>query len=121
MAFNHLVPMLEVEDMDETISFYEDILDFKCMDREGNQWAIMHKDDISIMFSERFYKEKHPNTVMTGSLYINTDNVDVIWQILKDKVRVCYPIENFEYGMREFSIFDCNGYRIQFGQELKIN
>jgi len=36
---------------------------------------------------------------------------------LKDKVRVCYPLENFEYGMREFAIYDNNGYLLQFGQE----
>ena len=35
---------------------------------------------------------------------------------VKDHVRVCYPIEDFHYGMREFAIFDNNGYLLQFGQ-----
>ncbi len=121
MPFNNLIPLLEVENMDETISFYETILDFKCLDRSNNDWAIVIKDDVSIMFSARLYKNKHPETYMTGSLFISTDDVDVIWQILKDKVDVCYPIENFEYGMREFAIYDNNGYRLQFGQEITIN
>jgi len=121
MSFNSLTPLLEVENMDETIAFYETILDFKCIERQNNEWAIVQKDDVSIMFSDRFYKDEYPNTCMTGGLYINTDNIDVIWQILKDKVRVSYPIEDFEYGMREFSIYDNNGYRLQFGQEIKIN
>lgn len=121
MAFNYLIPMLEVEDMDESISFYETILDFKCVGRDEMSWAIMQKDDVQIMFSARFNKEEFPNTILTGSLYIYTDDIDVIWQILKNKVVVCYPIENFAYGMREFAIFDCNGYRIQFGQELEKN
>ena len=121
MPFNDLTPMLEVEDMDETIEFYETILDFKCVEREGNEWAIVQKDKVSIMFSDRFFTEDFPSTYMTGSLYIRTDDIDVIWQILKDKVHVCYPIENFEYGMREFSIYDNNGYRLQFGQEITIN
>ena len=30
----------------------------------------------------------------------------------------CYPIEDFHYGMREFAIFDNNGYLLQFGQPL---
>jgi hypothetical protein len=37
---------------------------------------------------------------------------------LKDHARVCYPIEDFHYGMREFAIFDNNGYLLQFGQPL---
>lgn len=96
-------------------------MDFKCVKREGHEWVIVQKDHISIMFSARFFTDEYPNTYMTGSLYIKADDIDVIWQILKDKVHIRYPIENFEYGMREFSIYDNNGYRLQFGQEITIN
>jgi uncharacterized glyoxalase superfamily protein PhnB len=121
MPLNSLTPLLEVEDMDKTIQFYETVLGFNCIEREKNEWAVVQKDDVSIMFSLRFDKDNYPNTYMTGSLYINTDDIDVIWQILKNKVSVCYPIENFDHGMREFAIYDNNGYRLQFGQETKIN
>ena len=121
MPFISLTPILEVENMDDTIDFYEDILGFKCIQREDIHWAIVQKDDIQIMFSPRLYKDEFPNTYMTGSLYIRTNDIDVIWQILKDKVTICYPIENFEYGMREFCIYDNNGYRLQFGQDTTIN
>lgn len=121
MAFNALVPTLEVENMDETIQFYESLLDFKCIDREEDAWAFIQKDDISIMLSSRFNLDKHPKPVFTGGLYIYVDDIDVIWQILKNQVVINYPIENFDYGMREFAIYDNNGYRIQFGQELESN
>lgn len=121
MAFNALVPTLEVENMDETIHFYESFLDFKCIDREEDAWAFIQKDDVSIMLSSRFNTDKHSKPAFTGGLYIYVDDIDVIWQILKVKVDICYPIENFEYGMREFAIYDNNGYRIQFGQEFKTN
>ena len=121
MAFNALVPTLEVENMDKTIQFYESYLDFECINREANEWAYIQKDDVVIMLSSRFFKDKYPKTVFTGSLYIHVDDIDVIWQILKDKVDICYPLENFDYGMREFAIYDNNGYRIQFGQELETN
>lgn len=121
MAFNALIPTLEVENMDETILFYESNLDFKCINREDNAWAFLKKDDVELMLSSRFFTDKHPKPVFTGGLYIYVDDIDVIWQILKDRVDICYPIENFEYGMREFAIFDNNGYRLQFGQELETN
>jgi hypothetical protein len=37
----------------------------------------------------------------------------------KENTKVCYPIENFEYGMREFAIYDNNGYLLQLGQEIQ--
>lgn len=121
MAFNALVPSLEVENMDETIQFYESFLDFNCIDREKDTWAFIQKDDVDLMLTSRFNKDQHPKTVFTGGLYIYVDDIDVIWQILKDKVVISYPIETFDYGMREFAIYDNNGYRIQFGQELETN
>ena len=52
----------------------------------------------------------------TGSLYFRTDDVDGLWRSLKDRARVCYPIEEFDYGMRELGVYDNNGYLLQFGQ-----
>ena len=63
-------------------------------------------------------QESDKAPAFTGSLYFHTDDADGLWQRLKDKARVCYPIENFEYGMREFGIYDNNGYLFQFGQPL---
>jgi uncharacterized glyoxalase superfamily protein PhnB len=38
---------------------------------------------------------------------------------LKDSTTVVYPLEDFDYGMREFAIRDNNGYVLQFGQEIQ--
>jgi len=70
------------------------------------------------MFTSRNDHSIIEKPTMTGSLYFNTDNVDQIWEELKDKVTVEYPIEDFEYGMREFAIRDCNGYLLQFGDGI---
>jgi uncharacterized glyoxalase superfamily protein PhnB len=47
------------------------------------------------------------------------DDVDSLWQQLKDKTTVVYPLENFFYGMREFAIRDNNAYLLQFGSEIE--
>ena len=52
---------------------------------------------------------------MTDSLYFRPDDVDEAWVALKDAVVVEYPIEDFDYGMREFAVRDCTGYLLQFG------
>ena len=53
----------------------------------------------------------------TGSLYFRVDDVDTLWEKLKDKTSIVYPIEDFDYGMREFAVRDNNGYCLQFGKE----
>jgi uncharacterized glyoxalase superfamily protein PhnB len=61
----------------------------------------------------------HGLALLTGSLYINVQDVDAAWNELKDKCQVVYPIENFMYGMREFAITDNNGYILNFGQSIE--
>jgi uncharacterized glyoxalase superfamily protein PhnB len=56
--------------------------------------------------------------IMSSSLYIKTNEVTVLWENLKDQCEICYPIEDFEYGTGEFTIYDNNGYLLQFGQDL---
>lgn len=69
----------------------------------------------------RFYCEHlgfTETSMFTGSLYFQCDEVGELWNSLEDKVTVVYPIEDFEYGMREFAICDNNGYLLQFGMKL---
>jgi hypothetical protein len=44
--------------------------------------------------------------------------LDSLWEKFRDKVVIVYPVEDFDYGMREFAIRDNNGYILQFGQEI---
>jgi uncharacterized glyoxalase superfamily protein PhnB len=122
MKILELTPMLESNDLKKTIEFYTKLLGFTCgsvsPDAENPGWCCLQKDGAIIMFSSRNAHSKIAEPTMTGSLYLNIDNVDEVWELLKDKVTIEYPIENFDYGMREFAIRDCNGYIVQFGQDI---
>ena len=115
-------PMLETDNLKETIDFYSRLLGFTCQncfpDIENPVWTSLEKDGVELMFSVRNAHSIVEKAVMTGSLYFNVENVDEAWNQLKDKVTIEYPIENFDYGMREFAIRDCNGYLLQFGQPI---
>ena len=117
--------MLETADLRETIRFYTELLGFTCgdlyPDAENPCWASLYRDQVEIMFISRNAHSVSENPTMTGSLYFNPDKVDEVWQRLKDQTTVEYPIENFDYGMREFAIRDCNGYLLQFGQEVSAD
>lgn len=114
-----LTPILETHDLAATISFYTTILGFQleAFD-EAAGWANVQHGNIAIMFSKPNEHIYHPKSVMSGSLYLYTTEVNKVWQQVKDHAQICYPIEDFDYGMREFGIFDNNGYLIKFGCEL---
>ncbi|MBK9983172.1 MAG: VOC family protein [Saprospiraceae bacterium] len=119
MKLNHLRPMLWTRQLKESIDFYTNILGFTCIEyNEDWGWATMHLDGVEIMLAIPNEHVPFDKPVFTGSLYINTDDVDYWWAQLKDKVKLCYDIENFEYDMREFAFYDINGYLIQYGQNI---
>lgn len=126
MHFTNLIPMLETNDLSETISFYTEKLGFTCQDvwpaTEQPCWASLRHGPVELMFSLRNEHRREfsatPTPLLTGALYFHPDDVDALWAQLKDRVTVEYPLENFDFGMREFGIRDCNGYLLQFGQAI---
>ena len=119
-AFQALTPMLRTWDLSGSIRFYESLLGFTC-ERQTETWATLRRDQVEIMLSAPNAHEGDRSPSFTGSLYIRVDNVDTVWESIKDGAKVCYPIETFSYGMREFAIYDNNGYVLQFGQPVTNN
>ncbi|MCL8538490.1 VOC family protein [Chryseobacterium gallinarum] len=119
IKYTGLRPVLWTENIDETIAFYIHILGFILMGRNDDwQWASLRKDDVYIMLSQPNENEKVDKIGFTGSLYFNVNEVDELWEDLKTKAKICYEIETFEWGMREFAIYDNNGYILQFGETV---
>jgi uncharacterized glyoxalase superfamily protein PhnB len=120
MKLTDLRPMLWTENLRETVDFYVGVLGFACGELNDQWgWASLSKDHIGIMVAKPNEHTPFDKIGFTGSFYFNTDDVDTLWEKLKDKARVCYGIENFEYGMHEFAIYDNNGYLLQFGQAIE--
>jgi len=117
--FRGLSPMLRTADIQATIQFYESVLGFECTGfNEDWGWASLEREGITIMIASPNSHETWEKAVFTGSLYIRLENVAEFWQKVKEKARVCYPLETFEYGMKEFALYDNNGYLLQFGEEI---
>jgi uncharacterized glyoxalase superfamily protein PhnB len=119
MKFNSLRPMLWSAQFDETIAFYTGLLGFTLDARNDDWgWASLSKDDVGIMIARPNEHAAFEMPVFTGSIYINTDDVVSIWDELKDKATLVYGLEDFPWEMREFAIYDNNGYILQFGQDI---
>lgn len=119
MKFQPIVPMIWTKELQKTIDFYCDILGFTCGTHNDEWgWASVHKDECEIMIAEPNENTPFERPYFSGTFYIKTDDVDSLWNDLKDKVKVAYDKEDFDWGMREFAIYDNNNYMIQFGQDL---
>ena len=119
MKLTSLRPMLWTEDLPGSVDFYTSVLGFAANEVNDEWgWASLSNDGMELMLAKPNEHTANDKIGFTGSFYFNTDDVDALWAELKDKARICYDIENFEYGMREFAIYDNNGYLLQFGQEI---
>ena len=118
MRFTGLTPTLYTRDIHGSVDFYVNVLGFEREGPDGGSVAFVRRDGVEIMFAWPNAHTPFERPLLTGALYIRCNDVDEVWAKVKDTARVCYPVEDFDYGMREFAIFDNNGYLLQFGQEI---
>ena len=114
--------MLSTKQLRETVDFYTKVLGFDCPNFvEEWGWAALNFGEVELMFALPNAHLPFDKPTLTGSLYFNVENADEVWEKVKGMTKVCYPIEDFEYGMREFGVFDNNGYLLQFGEVINKN
>jgi catechol 2,3-dioxygenase-like lactoylglutathione lyase family enzyme len=120
MKITHLRPTLWTEDLPGTIAFYTELLGFTVGEfNEDWGWASLWiSDEVGVMLARPNEHTTYDKIGFTGSFYFNVESVDEVWAKLKDKAEVCYGIEEFEWGMREFAVYDNNGYMLQFGEDI---
>jgi uncharacterized glyoxalase superfamily protein PhnB len=120
VKFQSLRPMLRTKDLQATIDFYIRCLGFTCDGvSEADGWASLARDAVNLMVATPNAHLPFETPAFTGSLYFNVDDAVVLWTAVKDIAEVCYPLEHFHYGMREFAIYDNNGYVLQFGSPVR--
>jgi hypothetical protein len=115
-----IVPMIHVPDVRATVEWYESI-GFRVVATYGNEtpggmsFGIVAFGDSQVMFNQGGEPgTKHRREV---DLYIYADEVDAIYERLKDRVDVVERPHNTFYGMREVIIRDVNRFWISFAQE----
>ncbi len=116
---SRITPKFYTQHLEETRDFYESILSFSCIGWEPSLgWALFARERVEIMYTLPNDHLPFGGPNFTGSVYIYVvENIEDLWSELRSKVRVVYPLELFDYGMREFALYDYNGYMLQFGQE----
>ena len=117
-----------VEDVNETVTFYQDVLGFALLasvPEEGQfNWAMMQHDAVEIMFQSRasltkdvpLFKDKAIGGSLT--LYIDVEDIKGLYGQVQNRVTILHEMTTTFYGTREFTIQDCNGYVLTFAQAV---
>lgn len=128
MALNSLTPNLMVNDVEETIEFYTDVLGFTLLmtvpETGKLDWAMVKRNDVVIMFqTKKSLSNELPR--MAGekpggglTFYIKVDRITELHEeLFNNEVEIISDLESTFYNTIEFSIADLNGYVLTFSEE----
>ena len=112
-----VTPMLHVPDVEQTLRWYESI-GFAILDSGKDDgvtvWGMAAYGEGRVMFSAGGRPSaEHRREV---DLYVETPDVDALYERLKDRVEVFEGLHDTFYGMREFIIRDVNRFWVTFGE-----
>ncbi|MGL4233539.1 MAG: VOC family protein [Casimicrobium sp.] len=105
--------LLRCRDLEETRAFYQSNLGFNASDSAEGTLTV-EKQNSSLIFTEADLWDG--SLGFSGTIYFAITDADSYFALVKDKVTVSWPIQEMEYGSREFGIKDCNGYLLAFQQ-----
>jgi catechol 2,3-dioxygenase-like lactoylglutathione lyase family enzyme len=95
----HLSPMIPSYNLEETATFFKDLLGF-AQEMDTPTYAILSKDGLTIHLLNA------GTDIGQMEFYLEIDDVDTLWQSIKDKmtgIKVREPFDR-DYGMREMHI-----------------
>jgi lactoylglutathione lyase len=123
-----LTPNLMVEDVAQTLTFYEDVLGFTTLttvpDEPPFVFAIVQRDGVEMMFQSRpSLSENVPALAgmpigASQSFYVEVENVEELYRQIEGKAEIAVDMHTTWYGTREFYFRDINGYIFGFSQAL---
>jgi uncharacterized glyoxalase superfamily protein PhnB len=109
--FIQAAPLLNVDDLPETIAFYTEQLEFTC-DFESENYAVVWRDNAAIHFRSSSQK------VSLSAIFLWVKNVDQYYQSLKERsVSIKIELDTRPYGIRDFAVVDISGHELIFGQD----
>lgn len=113
---SHFAVILPVNNMEESTSFYTHQLGFSLYASWGNpvDYAVLKRDGITINLTAQEASLALPTT---NSLYIFCHDIQDLYTSFQAKsISFAEPLNQTDYGMKEFVIQDNTGYRLAFGQ-----
>ena len=108
-----VMPLLLVNDLEETLCFYTEVLGFQLCWKDGDT-ASVEQGHARLMFSTGENLGCEPS--LSGTLYFYPEDVRSTWERVSSKAAVEWPLQKMDYGTVEFGIRDPNGYILAFAE-----
>ena len=113
--------MVHVPDVRTTVEWYETIgfiVDGTNEEDGELNWALLSFGEGQVMFNIGGRRSSHDRREL--DLYVETEDVDGLFERLRERVEIREGLHDTFYGMREFIIRDINGFWVTFGQEIEV-
>ena len=116
--FLKVTPHIPVKDVSETVEWYKQHLDF------SEEWYYgdpvsdggCRRNDLRLLFG------KSPQSLQTPqemSLIFFVSNIEAVYEEIQQKnLAIISSLKKYDYGIKEFSIRDINGYIIRFAENV---
>lgn len=115
-----VVPMFHVPDVRQTVEWYRDIgfdvTETYADHKGGLSFAIVSFGSSEVMFNAGGRPSSHHRREV--DLYAYTEDVESLFDRIRNQVEIVEGPHNMFYGMREIIIRDLNGFWITFGQPI---
>ena len=128
MQLKHLVPMLNVSDIDRSLEFYRKGLGFEVVSDPAAvkqwRWATIRSGHTELMLSgsrrgpgATRVEDPHDDTGWPVIFYFYPDDVMRLYAHVLAEGYKPTALRVTHYGMREFSLIDPDGHVLSFGQD----
>ena len=110
----YLSPMIPSYNLEKTVSFFINLLDFK-VGRDDKTYFILYKNNLTVHIL------RAGDDIGEMEFYLLVDNIEKVWNNMKDKLEGMKFKEPFdrEYGMREVHVIIPETKTLMFiGQEM---
>jgi len=129
MKLMQLVPMLNVSNIEASLEFYQNALDFEIVSPKEIvtewRWATIRSGNTQLMLSESCTDlglnkniEVQTDSTWPSIFYFYPDDVNNIYKKIRNKGFKTTDLEKTVYGMTEFSMRDPDGHLLSFGQDV---
>lgn len=110
----YLSPMIPSFNIEKTVSFFTDLLDFK-VGRDDKTYVILYKDNLTVHIL------RAGPDIGEMEFYFEVNDIEEVWNNMKDKLdgmKVKEPFDR-DYGMREVHVIIPETKTLMFiGQEI---
>jgi catechol 2,3-dioxygenase-like lactoylglutathione lyase family enzyme len=127
----HIIPLLQVSDLEASVSFYRETLGFRTGSIDGG-FSVIRRDECTIYLAQKTKDVDVTNKAARSAddgwcnydlhIYCRPGTLDALYQEFRANganIPNCFndgPVTR-PYGVRDFSVFDPDGYDLVFAEE----